>query len=214
MEAETKISHIQNKFQAHNGHDGQGSVLTALNFPALHSQHREGNFGFLVQPPVDDHINENAQKQQEQGNVVGKENERKAFVGAKHQAKAQNACNDELPEFEAVTDDPGPVSHIQHDKAEQKAEAIGDHISEVEAVPDIVKLADQHAEHEENQQKDAANLVPKLYFFCGKEQEAEHDSSDTAIQVRQALFQAVQMSTADIAGDLTHTVHDRIEAFA
>ena len=52
------------------------------------------------------------------------------------------------------------VSHIQHYKTEQEAESVGDHVGEVEAVPDIVELPDDEGHHEKQQQQEGENFVP------------------------------------------------------
>ena len=43
----------------------------------------------------------------------------------------------------------------------------------MEAVPDIVQLNDQRAEHEEHQQANSADLITELDLFGGEEQEAQ-----------------------------------------
>ena len=62
---------------------------------------------------------------------------------------AQDACQQNFPQGETVFDGPGPVGHIQHHKAEQEAETIGDLVGKMESVPDIVQLPEQEAAHKQ-----------------------------------------------------------------
>ena len=47
----------------------------------------------------------------------------------------------------------GMVCHVQQHKTIQEAETIGDHIGEVEAMPDIVQLTDDKADIKEQQKQ-------------------------------------------------------------
>ena len=54
------------------------------------------------------------------------------------------------------------VRHHNYHKAYEIAEAVGNHICEVESVPDIVELTDNEAQSEENEKSAAEEFFSEL----------------------------------------------------
>ena len=76
----------------------------------------------------------------------------------------------------------------------------------MEAVPDIVQLPDDEAQHKEKQQENGAELVPQGNFLCGEEQKRQHHRANTAVQVGQALLEGRLQPAELISGHLPHGV--------
>ena len=55
-----------------------------------------------------------------------------------------------------------PERHIYDDKGVEEGESVRQHIGEMEAVPDVVELADDEAEYEEYQQTAAEYALTLL----------------------------------------------------
>ena len=65
--------------------------------------------------------------------------------------------------------------HNDQDEADQEAEAVRDHVSEVEAVPDVVELTDNAAEEHEENQSHADDLLSEADLrACQREEAEEH----------------------------------------
>ena len=62
------------------------------------------------------------------------------------------------------------------------------HVGEMEAVPHIVELTDDKAEHEEQQQRAAEDTLTLLDLGAEEEQDREEDDENAAVDVGQALF--------------------------
>ena len=99
---------------------------------------------------------------------------------------------------------PCPVSHIEQRKTEQEAEAVGNHIGKVEAVPDVVQLTQNETEHKEQQQKHGANLIAQLHIPGCQVQKAQQNAAHTGVQIRQTLLEGRFYAAAHIARHLAH----------
>ena len=132
------------------------------------------------------------------------------IVGAAQQRHRKQGCRRDMPYGKPAPQQPGPVGHIQQHEAVEKAEPVGNHIGKVEPMPDIVQLPDDEAQHEKQQQKYTAQLVPQLHFLCNQEQEGQLNGEYAAVDVGQALFEVGFQSTAHIAGHLPHGIQQSL----
>ena len=161
---------------------------------------------------------ENAVVNDIEGNLQGALPQLQGHGGSHVLAAGQNrgpqgrSCQN-MPGLEGPPQEPGPVGHVQHHKAVQEAEAVGNHIGEVEAVPDVVQLPDDKAHVKEEEQSHGAELVPELYLLRQKEQHHENDAENTAVDVGQALFEIGLDGAAHVPRHLNHgaeKAHKRI----
>ena len=137
--------------------------------------------------------------------------DRQGIIGAAQQGPSEQRRRQNVPWGEPPPEKPAPVGHIQEHKAEQEAEPVGNHIGEMEAMPDIVQLPDDKAKHKEQQQGDAANFIPQLYLLCHQKQERQLHGKNTAVEIGQALFEVGLQGTAHVARHLAHGIHKALE---
>ena len=76
----------------------------------------------------------------------------------------------------------------------------------MEAVPDVVQLADDEAEHQEHQHQHRADLVPDFDFPGHQVQNRQRQRAHAAVDIGQALFEGGIQAAAHVAGHLAHSV--------
>ena len=131
-------------------------------------------------------------------------------IGAGHNSGGQHRRPDGLPGLELIAHQPGSVCHIEHHKAVQEAEPVGDHVGKMEAVPDIVQLPDDKADIEEQQQRHAAQLVPELHLAGQQVQHCQHNTAHTAVHIGQAFLEIQLHSAGHIARHLAHGIQQAL----
>ena len=134
--------------------------------------------------------------------------------GAGQHQSRQRTGQQHLLQPELPAQGPCPVGHIQQHEAVQEAEAIGDHIGEVEAVPDIVQLPDDKAEVEKHQQRHGADLIPEPHPFCHQVQEGQHKGAHAAVEVGKPLLEAGLNAAAHVSRHLHHGLQKSIDGIA
>ena len=105
----------------------------------------------------------------------------------------------------------GAVGHIDQHEAEQKAEAVRQHIGEVSAVENVVKLADDKAHGEKYQQECAVDLFPQGYFFAAEIQHGQRKNHHAAVDIGQTLHGGGGDHGAQIGEDLAHGIQNAEE---
>ena len=111
-----------------------------------------------------------------------------------------------LSHIEPSPQQPAPIGHAQQHKAVQEAEAVGDHIGEVETVPDIIQLPNDKAYIKKQQQCHGANFLPGLDTPGHEIQHRKQNGAHAAVQIGQALLEVWLNGTAHIAGHLAHGI--------
>ena len=125
---------------------------------------------------------------------------------AAQQRHCQQPCGNHLQGLELPPHQPGPVGHHQQHKAIQEAEPVGNHIGEMEAVPDIVQLPQDKAHVEKQQQQQGAQLVPPLDIPGQQEEDAQQNAAHAAVQIGKPLFEAGLDAAAHIPRHLAHGI--------
>ena len=128
------------------------------------------------------------------------------LLGQEQQHDAQHTGGQDLPEAEFAAQQPGPIGHIQQNKAEEETESVGDLVGEVEAVPDIIQLAENEAGDKQQQKCQTAQLVPQIDLAGQQEQQGKRNGKDTAVQIRQTVDEGGGDGGTHIAGYLSHAV--------
>lgn len=88
------------------------------------------------------------------------------LIGAGQHPRSQRPGDHDLHRAEPPAHQPGAVGHIQHHKAVQEAEPVGDHIGKMEAVPDEIQLPDDKADVENSSRITAQHLSLRLTSFA------------------------------------------------
>ena len=162
------------------------SIISALAVVSLSCLDKESvslpvNEAIVLDLSADLGIAQKEKVQEEENQVVGKENRIVALIGAKENAQGQNAGEKDLPKSELMPCQKCPVCHIQRHEAEQEAEPIGDHVGEVEAVPNVVQLPENKADHEEQQQEHGTDLVPNPDTPGEEKEKCQHNAANAAV---------------------------------
>ena len=87
----------------------------------------------------------------------------------------------------------------------QKAEPVGNHIGEMESVPDIVQLSDNKADIKEQEQGNGADFISDPHTLTEQVQHSQDNGKDTAIQVGQTFFKRGGNTAVGIAGNFCHS---------
>ena len=125
------------------------------------------------------------------------------------QRHAHGGSGQDLPDFYLIPQKPGTISHIQQHKAKEEAEAVRDLIGKMEAVPNIVQLANEEAAHKKQQQHHAADFVPDLHRTGQQEQHCQCYGENAAIQIGKAIDIGRCQAACHLAGYGLHTLQHR-----
>ena len=153
-------------------------------------------------------IQQHKQIQQQERTVVGQVHGVQPGIGAGGKPQGKHPGCQDLPDFKFLFDKICPVSHIQQHKAVKEAEPVGDHVGKMEAVPDIVQLADNEADIEKGQQEQATDLVPQTDPPVEEEQNTKGVGKQAAVNIRQTFLKAGFQAAVHIAGNLAHGVQE------
>ena len=94
--------------------------------------------------------------------------------------KAQHSRRQRVQQLCLANNRKGVEAQHNHHKADEIAKAVIDHVREVEAVPDKVKLADDKAEEHEQDQAHTRELFSELDLLGGQAEEHEENRDRTA----------------------------------
>ena len=100
---------------------------------------------------------------------------------------ARDAGKGDPPPADGVQLRIGAAAHIDDREAPQEAEPEGQHIREVEAVPDIVERPEQEAAPEEKEQQNGENTLPERNAAAEQIEDCKDQRDKAAGNVRQAL---------------------------
>ena len=106
---------------------------------------------------------------------------------AQDNAETDGKDDEQISLAEAVQQRPRTVGHDDEHKAEQEAEAIGEHIGEMPAVPVIIQRAEQEAQQEEGEKADAQELFPQADLFAAQEEYGQRHGGKATVNIRQAF---------------------------
>ena len=132
-------------------------------------------------------------------------------IGAGQHPSRQHPRDHDLHRAEPPAHQPGAVGHVQHHKAVQEAEAVGDHIGKVEAVPDEVQLPDDEADVEKQQQPHGAAFVPAPDVLRHQVQEHQQNAENAAVHIGQAFLEGRLDAAAHVPRHLPHGVQKPLE---
>ena len=128
------------------------------------------------------------------------------IVGAQADCEPCAQGYNDLPQPKAVSQAICPVCHIQHYKAVKEAETVGDHIGEMETVPNVVQLPDDETHVEKQQQKHSTDLIPHPNVSAEEKQQCKCIRKETTVQIGKSLLEAGLNAAVHIAGYLTHSI--------
>ena len=103
------------------------------------------------------------------------------------QGEAHGDNDKQVPQPEAAKLRIAAEGHGDQHEAEQEAEAIRQHIGEMEAVPDVVQHPEDKAAQEEQQQRHTHELFPQGDALAAQKPDCKRHRAEAAEHVRQAL---------------------------
>ena len=234
-EADAEVYEIEHQFQTHRSQQKSGAGAAAQN-PVIPACGKGGGSGFLRYGLSPGGIEQEEEIYPQENQIVGNKaamggkgadvqknilqgirrqeadlaGKKLCKVGegfaAEKDVQAQDSANDNLPGLELAPQQPGPVSHHQQHKAEEETEAVGNHIGEVEAVPDVVQLAENKAQAEKQQKPQAAQLVPEVNLGTGEKHHGKQCGNHAAVQVGQTLLEGGGDAAVHVSRHLAHGI--------
>ena len=111
-----------------------------------------------------------------------------------------------MPNLEILTQHPCTVCGIQHNKAVEKTETIGDLVCEMESVPNIIQLTENEADVQKDKHQTGTDLITHLNALAGQEQKCQNIRGQTAVDVGKAFLISGGHQHIAVASHLTHGI--------